>query len=78
MSNGHYGFTAIQEHIFQQMMHRMESTQMKERLDIQSPDDQFRLFWSTPSPGARRPKTAETGGSSANSSLPWAPQPPCG
>ena len=44
MPNGHYGFTAIQEHIFRQMMHRMESTQMKERLDIQSPDDQFRAF----------------------------------
>lgn len=44
MPNGHYGFTAIQEHIFKQMMHRMESKQMKEHLDIQSPDDQFRAF----------------------------------
>ena len=44
MPNGHYGFTAYQEHIFRQMMHRMESKQMKESLDIQSPDDEFRTF----------------------------------
>ena len=42
MPNGHYGFTAYQEHIFKQMMHRMESKQMAEHLNIQSPDDEFR------------------------------------
>ena len=44
MPNGHYGFTAIQEHAFKQMMHWMESKQMAEHLDIRSPDDEFRAF----------------------------------
>ena len=44
MPNGHYDFTATQEHIFKQMVHRMESKPMTERLNVQSPDDEFRAF----------------------------------
>ena len=44
MPNVRYNFTTTQEHIFGQMMHRMESKQMTERLDIQSPDVEFRAF----------------------------------